>query len=81
MSCQMAGDKKKFFKETLKNHLLNNTEKEFDAEKIFDDTHIKWRTSLITVVTEIQRLHEIDGYDVSISSDLKRFRLLKLLSC
>lgn len=79
LACPKTGDKKKFFKETLKTYLLNNPEKEFNTEKIFDETHAKWRTSLMKVVTEIQRFHEIEGYDVSISSDLKRFRLLRLL--
>lgn len=79
LNCRSAGDKKKFFKETLKTSLLANPEKEFNTEKIFSDTYAKWRESLLNVLTEIQRLHEIEGYDVSISSDLKRFKLLRLV--
>ena len=79
LTCKKAGDKKTFFKETLKTYLLKYPEKEFDTEKIFNDTYEKWRMSLINVLTEIQRFHEIEGYDVSISSDLKRFRLLRLM--
>lgn len=79
LTCQSAGDKKKFFKETLKTSLLANPEKEFNTEKIFSDKYAKWRVSLINVLTELQRYHEIDGYDISISTDLKRFRLLGLL--
>ena len=79
LTCKKAGDKKTFFKETLKTSLLANPEKEFNTEKIFNDTYAKWRESLLNVLTEIQRLHEIEGYDVSISSDLKRFKLLRLV--
>jgi len=79
LNCRSAGNKKKFFKETLKTSLLANPEKEFNTEKIFNDTYAKWRESLLNVLTEIQRLHEIEGYDVSISSDLKRFKLLRLV--
>ena len=79
LTCHTAGDKKKFFKDTLKATLLKHPEIEFNTEKIFSDKYAKWRVSLINVLTELQRYHEIDGYDISISTDLKRFRLLGLL--
>ena len=79
LNCNKAGDKKKYFKETLKDFLISNPEKEFNTEKIFNAKYIKWRTSLINVLTEIQRFHEIDGHDVSISTDHTRFKLLRLI--
>ena len=79
LNCNRAGDKKKYFKDTLKDFLINNPEKEFNTEKIFNEKYIRWRTSLINVLAEIQCFHEIVGHDVSISADHTRFKLLRLI--